>query len=340
MAIRNFIGGALRAAPVIAIGAAAVDATRLYDNQTALAGAFQQNLKFPSDLKSDVPYISMQFKEYTRRSIYDQPFYNEVMKINLPVPSNLVEQTNIQYSTENLGSIVGSVVEGLSAIGTGTAGNIATGGLTIASGIGAGILPSTIARLLSSTTRIPEQASEALVSSATQAISVLSGITTNPFQAVLFKSPSFRSHQFSWTLIPKSRAESEVINNIIQTFRYHSLPGVSNFGGVFFSYPEILEINFRPTDTYLYKFKPCVVDSIRVNFAPNQPSFYKSSLAPTAVEFSITVQEIEIWTKSDFNRNGEQTANSTPSAPTTTPNLPPVNGQYDQQGNFQPGIQP
>jgi hypothetical protein len=248
----------------------------------------------------------MQFKEYTRRSIYDRPFYNEVMKINLPIPSNLVEQTDIQYANENLGSVMGSIVEAVGAVGTGTAVNITRAPAIAAAGIGAGAAPSAIASAIASEAGLPVSATQGAISEVTRAASVLTGITTNPFQAVLFKSPQFRSHQFSWTFIPKSRAESEVINNIVQTFRYHSLPGISNLGGVFFSYPEILEINFRPTDTYLYKFKPCVVDTISVNFAPNQPSFYKTSLAPTAVQFSIKVQEIEIWTKADFETSRPQ----------------------------------
>lgn len=307
MSIRRFLGNALRAAPAIAGLAAAGDAVALFDEQATLAGAFQQNLKFPSDLNADVPYISMQFKEYTRRSIYDRPFYNEVMKINLPIPSNLVEQTDIQYATnENLGSVMGSIVEAVGAAGTGTAANIARAPLIAGAGIGAGAAPSAIASAIASAAGLPVSATQGAISEVTRAASVLTGITTNPFQAVLFKSPQFRSHQFSWTFIPKSRAESEVINNIVQTFRYHSLPGISNLGGVFFSYPEILEINFRPTDTYLYKFKPCVVDTISVNFAPNQPSFYKTSLAPTAIQFSIKVQEIEIWTKADFETSRPQ----------------------------------
>jgi hypothetical protein len=306
MSVRRFLSNALRAAPAIASLAAVGDAVALFDEQATLAGAFQQNLKFPSDLKSDVPYISMQFKEYTRRSIYDRPFYNEVMKINLPIPSNLVEQTDIQYANENLGSVMGSIVEAIGAAGTGTVANIARAPLIAAAGVGAGAAPGAIAGVIAGAAGIPVGTIEGAISEVTRGVSVLTGITTNPFQAVLFKSPNFRSHQFSWIFIPKSRAESEVINNIVQTFRYHSLPGISNLGGVFFSYPEILEINFRPTDTYLYKFKPCVVDSITVNFAPNQPSFYRTSLAPTAVQFTIKVQEIEIWTKADFETSRPQ----------------------------------
>jgi hypothetical protein len=42
---------------------------------------------------------------------------------------------------------------------------------------------------------------------------------------------------------------------------------------------------------------------VTVNFAPNSPSFFRSTNAPTALQFSIKVQEIEIWTKADYFRN-------------------------------------
>ena len=140
------------------------------------------------------------------------------------------------------------------------------------------------------------------VQSATTAASVLSGITTNPFQVVLFKSPEFRRHTFSWRLVPRNLDESERIKNLVDVFKYHSLPGLSP-GAVFFSYPEVLEIKFRPTDKYLYKFKPCVVRNVSINYAPNSPSFYRSSNAPTAVQITISLQEIEIITKADYLRS-------------------------------------
>jgi hypothetical protein len=71
-----------------------------------------------------------------------------------------------------------------------------------------------------------------------------------------------------------------------------------------------LEINFRPSDEFLYRFKPCVVESINVNFTPgSSPSFFRGTStrapAPTAVNIELRVQEIEIWTKADYLRNAD-----------------------------------
>jgi hypothetical protein len=293
------MSGTLRgAAGVIGAGAAlaaATDAVALYADRNRLAGLFSERypLQFPSDLNrnASVPYMSMQFSAYRRRSINEQPFYESQMKIRLPIPEGLVEQTSLNYQNDNLGSVAGALTDVASAGVPTSLQGAATAIGTAAAGAGIGIAQNFV------------QAAGAAGQTAVNAISALSGITTNPFQVVLFKSPNFRSHSFSWKFVPRNPAESETLRSIIEVFKYHSLPGVSAFSGVFFSYPEILEINFRPSDTFLYKFKPCVVESVVVNFAPSGPSFFRSTNAPTAVQFTIKVQEIEIWTKADYFRN-------------------------------------
>ena len=312
MALGPTIRGLTYATGLFALG----DAAELYNRRGTEAGQFQSPLKFPNDLNrnANTPFMSMQFSAYRRRSINEQPFYQQEMKIALPIPENLVESYSLGYNNENLGSVVGSLAEVASRGVPNSLGAVGTGLLNAASGVGVGVLASALAGLTANTA-VGQQA----INRGVGAISALSGITTNPFQVVLFKAPQFRSHQFSWKLVPKSVQESETIRNLIEAFRYHSHPGISATSGVFFSYPEILEINLRPSDKYLYKFKPCVVESVSANFAPNSPSFYRSTGAPTAVNFTIKVQEIEIWTKADYLRERGQTQGPTSPPPRTPP---------------------
>jgi hypothetical protein len=309
------------AVPIVALlagagvaGVALGGALSLYNQRESLANRSNQNILFPPDLnRANAPFMSMQFKKYERRSINEQPFYSEVMKIRLPIPDNLVERTSVSYDNQSLGSALGSAIEAQST--GGSAGTFIEGGAVGALGslpsfaadaVRAAQGPGGTARQRAANDRNAGIVSTVLGAGA-QAVSatagLIYGITTNPYQVVLFKSPDFRSHSFSWKFIPNSLQESEILRNLIEVFRYHSLPGISSAGAVFFSYPEILEINFRPSDEYLYKFKPCVVKSITTNFAPNSPSFVKSSGAPTAIEFKIELQEIEIMTKADFLRD-------------------------------------
>jgi hypothetical protein len=309
MAVRLTAGGVLG---VAALGVAGLAALELYGQRRGFADRSDQNILFPPDLnRANAPFMSMQFKRYQRRSINEQPFYNDVMKIRLPIPDNLVERTSVTYDNASLGSALGSFIEAQSA-----GGNIVNSLVTLGVGgaVGAlGLLPSAAGEAARGTGGSRQERerraglAEGVTSAAGRALAVeagaLFGITANPYQVVLFKSPDFRTHSFAWKFIPNSLQESEILRNLIEVFKYHSLPGISSAGAVFFSYPEILEINFRPSDQYLYKFKPCVVKSVTTNFAPNSPSFVKSSGAPTAIEFKIELQEIEIMTKADFLRN-------------------------------------
>jgi hypothetical protein len=79
------------------------------------------------------------------------------------------------------------------------------------------------------------------------------------------------------------------------------LPGKTGApGGTLLSYPNIANIQLFPNDTFLYKFKPCVIESMSVNFAPaNTPSFFKSTNAPVEVQLSLQLKEIEYWLNED-----------------------------------------
>ena len=72
-------------------------------------------------------------------------------------------------------------------------------------------------------------------------------------------------------------------------------------------YPEMVQITLEPDmKEILYKFKPCMISSVNVNYAPNGiPSFFAGTKYPTAIEFQVSLQELEIFTSQDFGgQNG------------------------------------
>jgi hypothetical protein len=302
LARRNGGTVALGAAVAAASAASLADMTNLLINRSQYVNQFQNSILYPPDLLragEDVPFISMQFEQYERRSINTQPFYREVMKIRLPIPDNLIERTAVTYNKQELGSVVGSVTQGLAGVaGNPGIGSIIQGVVGAASGVGTVALRAAAQEAAGVVGITPGQ-----VDTAIAGLASLTGITANPFEVILFKSPQFRTHRFYWKFIPNDLQETELLRTLVENFKYHSLPGISAAGAVFFSYPEILKINFQPSDRYLYKFKPCVVDSVTVNYAPNGPSFIRESKAPTAIQFEIQLQEIEIMTKADFLRD-------------------------------------
>lgn len=286
-----------------------------------VSGTNQDRLIFPADIASKKAYIVMRFARYQRRAINQQPFYQTTTGITLPIPNKLVDTTSVTYDKTDLGPVAGAIADTFANIGQGNdvgrnqsiqgavqaaALQGVTSAIPGAIGAAAGAVAARAGVSGLSATAIAGSAgvvANRAVNVGVNVLQSLTGTSFNPFQTVLFKAPNFKQHSFSWRLIPKNKEESEIIKNIVNIFRYHMLPSVSQAGGIFFGYPEILQIKLFPKDEYTYKFKPCVVESVSINYAPNGPSFYRETEAPTAVEFTIQVSEIEIWTKQDFNRD-------------------------------------
>jgi hypothetical protein len=321
----------LAPAAIASAAASIADFGGLIANQSQYANNLQDRILYPPDLLragEDTPFISMQFDQYERRSINVQPFYREVMKIRLPIPDNLIERTSVTYNKQELGSAVGSVVQSLSGVTTGNLGGV-QGVINRLVGAGAGIGTEALSALAAGAAAAGGEAlggaagsriASTVLKNSLAGLSALTGVSANPFEVFLFKSPNFRKHRFLWKFIPNNLQETEILRTLIETFKYHSLPGISSAGAVFFSFPEILRINFQPSDKYLYKFKPCVVDTVTVNYAPNGPSFVRESKAPTAIQLEIEVQEIEIMTKADFLRDSRGGFSAWSGVPAPNPN--------------------
>jgi len=110
--------------------------------------------------------------------------------------------------------------------------------------------------------------SEGLLSRAT-------GQILNPNLELLFNNVALRSFPFSFDLAPRDASESQVIKEIIRTFKQamaaktraeSNAPGV----GLFLSAPDIFEISYKSggkDHPFLNRFKPCALTSMSVNYA-------------------------------------------------------------------------
>lgn len=133
-------------------------------------------------------------------------------------------------------------------------------------------------------------------------IDIKTGSVVNPYSLSLFQSVTPRAHQLVFRLVPRSQADSAMIRKIVQQFQYHSLP--SRKGKFFLTMPDELEISFFGTDK-LFKFAPCVINNVGVNYTPfGTPSFFGADNAPTGVELTLNLQEIEALTRESYEAEG------------------------------------
>ena len=217
--------------------------------------------------------------------------------VALPLPENIQELLSLRYDVTDMG------VAGLGmAAGTSAGEALKKGELNeemmndLAKGLGLG--------------------SEYLLRSLSQvsgpvagAINVARGNVPNPFTTTLFQRVEPRTHNLSFRLTPESPADSVAIQNIINEFKFHALPGRD--GTAFLTMPDEVELAFFGTNA-LYGFARCVISQVQVNYTPrNTPSFFKNSPdgligAPQAVELSLTLQEIEQLTRESYGFKSQE----------------------------------
>lgn len=229
------------------------------------------NYTFPSDLITDDRqfYTQIQFVK-TQAFASEGAYGSPTGGVNLPIPKKLNDNEVLVWEEVSLASVA--------AQGLFTAGQYGTfgrrlGGLSIAA----------------------SQAGQAA-----GAALGMGGLAINPFLWMMFKSPAFKEFALTWTFAPNNEQESQLLAAIIRNFKYNSLPSVVN--SAFYGYPDVALIRLYPNDVFTFKFKPCAVLSVQVDYTgAGIPSFFKGG-APTVVNVTLFLKEIELWTKSNFDQ--------------------------------------
>lgn len=238
--------------------------------------------QFPADL--DKYYISFGFRKYERLSPNKTVKPIVLDNIALPLPRDLQEKMEVAYNTGATG-LAGNVID--------TFGADKDSKTTIegAGGYAAVYASADLAGVFG----------DGLKSALSQYI----GATVNPVVSVTFESPKLRSHSFSWTFAPNNAEESNAIRNIIKTFKQNALPNFTSDTTAVLTYPNMCVITLHPwgstgkSDSYMYQFKTCMIESVSVNYAPDAVVFFNND-APGFVKLDINVIEVEYFTAKDF----------------------------------------
>ncbi len=233
------------------------------------------SLMFPQDIGNIGFYMTFLFSEYKRQSAFGPatPPFATSGGIALPMPDMINDTPTVIWDSESLrdkviaaGGSVASAVPLISKFG--------------ASGFG-----------------------RAAMDVAGLEYSILSaerGQIINPFLIMLFKSPTYKKFSFSWTLTPRTAAESDALNDIVKTFRKKMLPDVSpGTGNILMDYPNIVKPAFQPKE-YMFDFKWCAVEAINVNYTGFGMPAFTTTNAPAAVKLQIDLKEIDLWMRSDL----------------------------------------
>ena len=135
------------------------------------------------------------------------------------------------------------------------------------------------------------------------ALGISSGTALNPFRETVFESVDFRSFSFKYKFYPKNKTESDAVYNIINTFKFHMHPEMSD-GKLFFIYPSEFNITYyfgNEKNPYFHKFTTCVLESMDVTYGGEQFSSFRDG-SPTEINMSLTFRELEVLTKTMINQ--------------------------------------
>lgn len=303
---RVAIGGAVvTGGAIVGAGIVTTNGLKTSNDPNNVAGStkFMGNYRFPLDLINSATgknsYMNISFQRYQRRSIFTAPIFKTYSGIQLPIPANLTDSQSVSWNTQGAPAAVGAAIENFLKDNP----NSSTQGLSKLESLldsgAAGIVgygADKINKILGNT-------------NVAQGLSI-AGMAINPFLSVLFQHPNFKTHQFTWELYPRNVDESNTLVAIIMSLKSNMLPAlVPSTGGIFMSYPNLAWISLYPRQEYLYSFKPAALVTTTVDYAPNGPSFFKNSNAPTGIVLTLGFMEVEYWLKDDIENGGKTRAN-------------------------------
>jgi hypothetical protein len=201
--------------------------------------------------------------------------------IMLPIDSIPSVKYSVKYKDFDFGMLAG-ILGGSSAIETSMGGRMQEAALAGLASIGS----------------IASSAGLKLGEVATQGIKLAAKVATNPFKEVMFEAIDFRTFSFKYTFLPKSESEVHNVRRIIDLFKFHMHPELSD-GGLFYVYPSEFEMQYYfrgEENTFLHKISTCVLTDMQVDYGSQFFSSFDDG-APTEIILSLTFKEIELLTK-------------------------------------------
>jgi len=124
------------------------------------------------------------------------------------------------------------------------------------------------------------------------------GLARNPHTALLFNGVDLRNFTFNWRFSPRSQAQSQKLNTIINTIKRAMHPNLT-LGGFALDYPNLFTIEFNNDKEGIITLGMSFCQSLEVNPTPSGHVYYRNGY-PSIIEMSMTVKEFQIKTAEDF----------------------------------------
>ena len=135
------------------------------------------------------------------------------------------------------------------------------------------------------------------------AVSVQSGVLINPNTQLMYKTPTIRQLQFTWALVPASKAAADIISEMIKKLRKTSYP---TFTLGFLKYPGIFRVSLYGLSSsggqnILMKTYPSALISLQVNYDTEGAPYIHDDGKPVTTTITLGFQELKILGGTDID---------------------------------------
>lgn len=198
------------------------------------------------------------------------------------MPSSQIEYTDRhKFEEVSIASFAGPVVRFFSTAAAGAVGGLlgGTAGAAMAAG-GVGNIINGLGQTITNVSR-------------------LGGFPINPKVEILYGSTDQRQFRFDFLMSPSNVQESQTIENIIKTLRFHAAPELrpGEVSSFFWIPPAEFDITFYQRgveNTKIPQINTCVLEQIDVSYSPSgiYSTFYNGY--PVQIRMQLTFRETEI----------------------------------------------
>lgn len=120
----------------------------------------------------------------------------------------------------------------------------------------------------------------------------------NPQREQLFKAVGFRQFTFTYKFMPGSSKETGNVKDIINKFKFHMHPELSD-SGIYYIYPSEFDIQYYyrgKENEYFHKISTCALTDMSVQYGGGEFSSFDDG-APTEITMMLKFTELETLTK-------------------------------------------
>jgi len=289
--------------------------------QRAGTGSTGPVLKFPEDLSTH--FFSLQARKFQ----HDKAGNEKTLPIGmilLPVPTNVVENQGVSYNEVEMGALGGELADQIAKMNFNQAADAIGNYFKGVAEAGADLTSAKGRKELAQKLKDPNNAAVNAVSIQLRkmqnpigfGLNRYFGSAPNPHVTTMFRGVQLRNHTFTWLLAPQSYTETQILKMIIQQFRQSMLPQ-RTASNMTLAFPDQWHLRFSggldgaisgrggnlpPKPNSMYQFKPAVLRNLQINYAPTgNPSFFRTTGAPTHVQISVDFLETAIHTRDDYD---------------------------------------